>query len=371
MIAANNDKRVAVFAASMRGGGAERSMANLAKGITKRGYQVDLVLARAEGPYLQDLPESIRVVDLNASRVIKSAPALIRYLRRERPDAMISSVDYVNIVALWARRLSGVKTRLVINEQNNLSMHTANAASRREKLMPWLARRYYKWANAIVAVSAGVQEDLADVIRLPLDRIDVIYNPSVSESDVQASANQVVEHPWFQDQQIPVLLAVGRLTAQKDYPTLLRAFARLRSEKLVRLVILGEGEDREMLEALVRDLNMTEDVSLPGFAENPFAYMARASLFVMSSRWEGLPTVLVEALCCGTPVVSTDCPSGPREILRDPRCGRLVPVADVNALSAAIKSALDGELQKPDRASWLPFEMENVTDRYLKVALDL
>ena len=370
MIASQKLQRLAIFVADMGGGGAERSMLNLARGFAKRGHSVDLVLARAEGQFLNDLPDDVRVIDLNASRVIKSLPGLMRYLRREKPDGMVSSVDYVNIVALWARRLSGARTKLVINEQNQLSVLSANSPLRRQRMMPKLARRFYKWANAIIAVSEGVKADLETVLRLPPERIDVIYNPSVDQSQVHAAAKLEVEHPWFQDQQIPTILAAGRLTAQKDYPTLLRAFARVRAEKRARLVILGEGEDRSQLESLVRELGIGEDVSLPGFAGNPFAYMARASLFVMSSRWEGLPTVLVEALCCGAPVVSTDCPSGPREILKDPRCSRLVPVSDVNALSDAIISALDGKLRKPERESWLPFEMDIITDRYLAIMLE-
>ena len=369
MIAPQKPQRLAIFVATMSGGGAERSMLNLARGLSKRGHAVDLVLARAEGPFLEDLPDDVRLIDLKASRVIKSLPGLIRYLRREKPDAMVSSMDYVNIVALWARRLALVKTRLVINEQNQLSVLSANSPRRRQRMMPWLARRFYKWAHAIVAVSEGVKADLETVLRLPPERIDVIYNPSVDQSQVHAATRLDVDHPWFQDQQIPNILAAGRLVAQKDYPTLLRAFAKLRTEKQARLVILGEGEDRSSLESLVRELGIGADVSLPGFAGNPFAYMARASLFVMSSRWEGLPTVLVEALCCGAPVVSTDCPSGPREILIDPRCSRLVPVSDVDALSAAISAALDGQLQKPARESWLPFEMDIVTDRYLEIML--
>jgi glycosyltransferase involved in cell wall biosynthesis len=353
----------------MRGGGAERSMANLARGLAERGHSVDLVLARAEGPYLEKLPNEVRIIDLKASRVVKSMPALMRYMRREKPDALVSSVDYVNLIALWARLLSGAKLRLVINEQNNISTNAVNSPRRRQQLVPWLARRFYKRADAIVAVSEGVKSDLAAVLRLPSERIDVIYNPSVIEQVVRAEARLDVEHPWFQGQQVPTLLAVGRLTAQKDYPTLLRAFAKLRKEKQSRLVILGEGEDRSSLESLTRELGIDEDVSLPGFAGNPFAYMARATVFVMSSRWEGLPTVLVEALCCGVPVVSTDCPSGPREILNDPRCSRLVPVSDVDALYSALSAALDGELQKPDRGSWQPFEMNTITDRYLATML--
>jgi glycosyltransferase involved in cell wall biosynthesis len=166
-----------------------------------------------------------------------------------------------------------------------------------------------------------------------------------------------------------VLIAVGRLQIQKDYPTLLRAFAQVRQKRPVRLLILGEGKERPMLEELIKTLGVEEDVSLPGFVMNPFAYMARASLFVLSSRWEGLPTVLIEAMCCGTPVVSTDCPSGPREILREGQYGQLVPVGEPTALARAIETTLDAKASSPPPESWRPYELDTVVSQYSRLLL--
>jgi len=364
----NSQKRIAIFMPSLFGGGGQRSMLNLAHGIAECGYAVDLVLAQVAGPFLADVRRSVRVVDLRASRALTSLPALVRYLRRERPEAMLSVFGYVNIIALWAWRLAGVRTRLFVNEQNTVSCEAGHASSWRGRLTPRLMKRFYPLAHGIVVVSRGVRDDLAELTHISRDRITVIYNPSVVGADVREKARSPLDHPWFQHGQPPVLLAVGRLQLQKDYPMLIRAFARLRQVRpTVRLVILGEGKQRPLLEALVREQGLEQDVSLPGFVANPYAYMARASLFVLSSRWEGLPTVLIEALCCGTRVVSTDCPSGPREILRDGQHGQLVPVGDAEALARAMDTALASPPSCPASESWRPYELESVVRQYINL----
>jgi glycosyltransferase involved in cell wall biosynthesis len=187
---------------------------------------------------------------------------------------------------------------------------------------------------------------------------------------LRKKAQAPLDHPWFQPGQPPVVLAVGSLTVQKDFPTLIRAVAHVQETRPVRLLILGEGQDRPTLEAQVRKLGLEQSISLPGFVANPYAYMARASVFVLSSRWEGLPTVLMEALFCGAPVVATDCPSGPREILRGGQYGRLVPVGEVTALADAIQATLDDKTARPPRESWQPFELESVVNQYIKVLLE-
>jgi glycosyltransferase involved in cell wall biosynthesis len=330
---------------------------------------VDLVLAQKEGAFVDEVRDPVRIVDLKASRVLTSLPSLVRYLRREQPDAMLSVFGYVNIIALLAWRLAGVRTRLFVNEQNTVSFEAGNASSWRGRLTPRLMRRFYPWANGIVVVSGGVREDMAQLINIARERITVIYNPSVVRAEVLEKAQTPLDHPWFKTDQPPVLVAVGRLQMQKDYPTLLRAFARVRQNRPVRLLILGEGKERPMLEALIKELGLEEDVGLPGFVMNPYAYMARASLFVLSSRWEGLPTVLIEALCCGTPAVSTDCPSGPREILKDGQYGQLVPVGEADALARAIETTLADKTPGPPSESWQPYELEAVVSQYTNLLL--
>ncbi len=217
----DRQKRVAIFMPSLFGGGGQRSMLNLAHGIVEAGYEVDLVLAQLEGPFLTEVRKSVRVVDLKASRALTSLPALVRYLRTEEPEAMLSVFGYVNIIASWAWRLAGVHTRLILNEQNTVSLESGNASRWRARLVPWLMKRFYPWADGIVVVSHGVRDDMARFTKIPRQRITVIYNPSVVAAEVSEKAQASLDHPWFQPDQPPVVVAVGRLEMQKDYPTLL------------------------------------------------------------------------------------------------------------------------------------------------------
>jgi glycosyltransferase involved in cell wall biosynthesis len=363
------DDRIAIFVPSLAGGGAERAMLNLAHGFAERGWAVDLVLARATGPYLGEVRDTVRIVDLKAKRVLTSLPALASYLRREQPDGLISVLDYANVVALWARRLAGTRGRVLVNEQNTLSHSARNSARRRQKLMPHLVKRFYPWADYVVGNSQGVADDLIRVTGLPGERVHILYNPVVTP-ELREKVQAPLIHPWFQDGQPSVVLAAGRLTRQKDFATLIRAFARVRQARPARLVILGEGPDRPALEELVHRLDLEDDVALPGFVENPYAYMSRAALYVLSSRWEGLPTVLIEALYCGPPVVATDCPSGPREILAGGRYGSLVPVENATALAEAMDAGLAGKTPRPTPESWQPYSLDVVIGAYLDLLLD-
>lgn len=362
-------KRFAIFLPDMIGAGAQRVMLNLANGMAARNFAIDLVLVQAKGPYLEHVSKSVRIVDLKAPRVLASLPALVHYLRHERPWAMLSGLGSANCVALWARQLAGSNTRLVISEHNTLSIHAERPPNWRARQMPRLARYFYSWADAIIAVSKGVAEDLAAVARIPRQRIQVIYNPVITP-EMRAKAALPLVHAWFQPDQPPVILGIGRLTQQKDFATLIEAFALVRSTRRVRLVILGDGEERQRLEALVQQLEIDHDVWMPGFVENPYAFMTQTDLFVLSSKWEGLPTVLIEALYCGSKLVATDCPSGPREILANGKYGKLVPVGDTAALAQAIEHTLLSEAPKPCSESWSAFELETVLDQYLQVLLD-
>ncbi|MBI3992233.1 MAG: glycosyltransferase [Candidatus Lambdaproteobacteria bacterium] len=356
--------KVAIFLPSLRGGGAERIMVTLANAFAGKGLRVDLVVAKAEGPYLKDVVPSVRVVDLGSSRVLTSLPRLARYLRRERPQVMLSAMSHANVVAIVARCLSRAPTRVVVSERAHLSDILAHDPSLRGRAMASLMRWTYPLAEGAVAVSQGVADDLAATIGLPRERIRVVYNP-IDAVRMAALAAEPLRHPWFEPGEPPVMLGIGRLTAQKDFTTLIRAFARLRTKRAARLMILGEGELRQELEALVAAMHVSGDVLLPGFVDNPYAYLRRARLFVLSSGWEGLPGALFEAMACGTPVVSTDCPSGPAEILENGRWGRLVPVGDVGALAQAMAEALD-ECSPPDVvARAREFSVERAVEGYL------
>jgi glycosyltransferase involved in cell wall biosynthesis len=360
---------IALFTATMGGGGAERAMVRLATGLAERGYATDLVLARDDddASYAAELSERVRVIRLGVRHALVGTSPLARYLRREQPQALLAALNYINVIALVAARLARTGTRVVVVEHNTLSVQNGSSSQWRERLLPALIRRTYPWADAIVAVSDGVADDLARTAALTRERITSINNP-VIVPDMTRMAREPCAHPWLRPgHAVPVALAVGRLTRQKGFDTLIRAFAEVRRRRDARLLILGEGPERGRLDTLVADLSLARDVQLAGWVDNVYAYLARADAFVLSSRWEGLPTVLIEALFCGVPVVATDCPSGPREILDNGRLGRLVPVGDATALAAALDDVYDGKVARAAPESWRRFDERVVVDRYLDV----
>ncbi|HUR96229.1 MAG TPA: glycosyltransferase [Gemmatimonadales bacterium] len=357
---------IAFFLPSLCGGGAERVVMNLASGMAQRGVSVDLVLAAAEGPLLGQVPAAVRLIDLGGHRVLRSFGPLTRYLRHERPRVLISSMSHANLVAVWAARLAGGTVPVVATVHNTMSQSAREQGRVARALWPVLLRLFYPWASSVVAVSHGAAEDLARTARLPRERVRVIYNPVIDPAVVAASVTPP-DHPWFVPGQPPVILGAGRLTEQKDFESLIRGFAEVARCRSARLLILGEGERRASLEALVQELGLAEHVQLPGFRDNVMAYMAASEVFVLSSRWEGLPTVLIEAMAAGTRVVATDCPSGPREILQDGRLGILVPVADPPALASAILRALEAPEATVPSDALTPFTSGAAIDHYLSL----
>lgn len=365
-----SSRRIALFLPSLAGGGAERAAINLAAGFVARGYAVDLVLARVEGAYLGQVHPNVRIVDLGASRPLTAVPALSRYLKKERPVALLSIMTNANIAALMAVQIARSSTHCVVCEQCTLSVDLASSSWANQIIVPRLLRYFYPRAHRVVAISRGVADDLALAIGLKRGSIAVIYNPIVSSEFVQLS-REVVNHRWFQDGGPPVIVGVGRLTRQKDFGTLIRAFSHLRARTPARLIILGEGGDRADLEQLCRSLRVSDDVDLPGFVASPQAFLSRAALFVLSSRWEGLANVVVEALAAGAPVVSTDCPSGPNEILDGGKYGQLVPVEDPEAMAEAMIRVMTGEFVAADpRERVGMFDVDAIVDRYLELLVD-
>lgn len=330
-------RRVACFISDLADGGAQRAVVKLVGGMHARGLAVDVVLVNNEGTHLRHIDAGARIVDLASNRVAKAVVPLARYLRRETPSALVSFLSHANVAAVAARALARVELRLVLVEQNTVS--AVRSDLRRDALLPALVRRTYPRADAVVGVSSGVTQDLISRLGVPAHKVSVIYNPVVDQKLLDA-ASAPVNHAWLEDDSERVFVASGRLTQQKDFPTLINAFRLLKSKVPARLIILGEGEDRARLESLISASGLSGDVDLHGFVENPYAYLSRADAFVLSSRWEGLPTVLIEALACGCPVVATDCPSGPREILQGGEYGTLVPVGDAAALCEAMAQVL-------------------------------
>jgi len=338
---ATESLHVALFCPDMSVGGAEKMFRRLAVAFAQAGMRVDLVLAITGGPNAQGLPPAVRLVYLHSRRLLSSVGPLVRYLNQARPDILVSTLTHANIPAIWARALAKHKPQLIVREANTLSVDSSRSALVfRNHSIPVLARLFYPCADTVVAVSKGVARDLVDNVGIPRSVVRVVYNPTF-DSEILSLMDEPVNHPWFGDEGPPVLLSAGRLTLQKRFDILIQAVSIARRHRPLRAVILGEGEERNRLESLVRELGLCECISLPGLDENPYAYMARARLYVMSSDWEGFPNALVEAMACGLPVVATDCPSGPREILETESLGpgpygTLVPVDNPEKLAEAI-----------------------------------
>ena len=335
-----NPPRLAVLASFSGSGGVEHMLVNLIAGFVAAGREVDLLLIRDRGPHLAGLPEAVNRIPLGSNHSLLAIPALARYLRQVRPRALLAAKDRAGRAAVLARALAGVDTRLVLRLGTNLSASLAGRSALRRAWRYWPIRRLYPRIDRIVAVSAGVAADTATIAGLPREAISVIRNPVITP-DLRQRAAAPCPHPWFQGKGPPVLLGAGRLQRQKDFPTLIRAFARVRQARPCRLVIIGEGQERPALRALIAQLGLADQVDLPGFQVHPLPFLARANLFVLSSAWEGSPNVLTEAMALGTPVVATDCPSGPAELLDGGRIAPLVPVGDPEALAAAILATLD------------------------------
>ena len=370
---------IAFFLENLGGGGRQKVLLIIAGELAARGHRVEVLVCKAEGPMLDQLPAGIELTTLDRaplplarlyalradpaglsalfrpvlvthrpSETLAWLPGLVKYLRGAKPDALLTGTPYMNVEAWLACRMADSGCRLVLTEHNDLSQGHPLGSGFHARYLPALCHRAYLEADAIVTVSRGLATELAERTRIPEDRITVIYNPVVTPDLVQKSL-EPLDHPWFAPELPPVILGAGRLGRAKDFLTLVSAFARVRKLRPVRLVILGAGKGKkdkpDKRETEIRELadrlGVSGDMDLQGFVANPFPFMKQAAVFAVSSRYEGFCNVIVEAMACGTPVVSTDCPSGPSEILQNGQYGPLVPVGDDAALADAIIRLLD------------------------------
>lgn len=365
-----NINKIALYLPNLCGGGAERVMLLLANQLADMGEKVDLVLVKSEGIFLDKVSMKVNVIDLKARNFLFSIFSLIRYLKAEKPQIILSAIEKANLIAIWANRFCRSRSKNIASCHNNLSNHYASAIHLKRIMCP-LIKKFYPYADRIVAVSQGVADDLIQNFHINPNKIRVIYNPIVN-ADLILKAQEDIQHSWFENNDAPIILGVGRLTKQKDFPTLIRAFSLILQQIPAKLIILGEGEDRGRLEYLIKELKLENDVSLLGFVENPYAYMQRSDVFVLSSRWEGFGNVLVEAMACGCPVVSTNCPSGPAEILGNGEYGILVPVGDVEKMAKSIIKILTNkelreELSNKALKRAKEFHVEKAVEKYLQI----
>ena len=400
--------RISFLLDNLTGGGAEKVILNLAHGFAKLGYQVDILVCKVEGVLCNSIPAGVNLVPLkpvsslrgllcalradlfggrnilaamvNSRKVPKGfrfVPAIAEHLKTGQPDILMSALPKSNINAVLAKYFAGVSTRVVVGAHINISTQCAegqrHGKTRLRHLRP-VMKRCYQRAHAVVAVSRGVEKDTVQYLGLDPGRVRTIYNP-IKAAEMEALGQEPVDHPWFGKGEVSVVLGVGRFVDQKDFPLLLRAFARVRQQRKVRLMLLGGDEDsgeqrdnRRKLMRLADELGIHDDFAMPGFKVNPYPYLRESAVFVLSSRYEGFGNVLVEAMLTGCSVVSTDCPSGPAEILRNGEFGRLVPVNDEAGLAEAICQTLDKPHNKDVlRARGRVFSVERAVESYRQV----
>ncbi len=359
---------IAFFIPDLTVGGAEQVTVNIANGLARRGYNVDLLLSRFEGELRSQLVSGVTVRTLPPARtpvigVLAHAPAIVRYVRRHSPDALIPHLEHPSVVCLATDRAAGLDTAVIPTH------HSAFGASADETTKDMVVRRLvpslYPRSDRIIAVSEGVAASIVEQTAVSRDDVSVLHNPVELET-VRSMAGEPVQHEWIEDEETPVILFVGRHAEQKGLKTWLQAFEKVADRHpSVRAVLAGTGPQRAEIQEFSNTLGIADRVSMPGYVDNPYRYMKKASTFLLTSEYEGLPTVLIEALACGCQVVATDCVSGPREILSDGEHGRLAPVGDSDAIARAVdKSLSDPVPPETLRARANDFSPDAVMDEY-------
>jgi glycosyltransferase involved in cell wall biosynthesis len=361
-----SNRRIAFFVPSLGIGGAERVTVTLANGLAERGYTVDLVVVEG-GPLASDVAGEVRLVELDGSRrplvgIGGCVLSIRRYITHHEPAILFSAMTFVNVLTVLATYRSKAETAVVATEHDTFGMNPTVKG----RIVEAAATPAYRAADHVVAVSRGVADSVRRQTGVDDSCVSVLYNP-VEVAEIQRESREPVDHPWLDDDSLDVVLSVGRLESQKDQATLVRAFATVHERRPeTRLLLTGTGSREAALVDLAASLGISDVVSLPGYVDNVYGYMRRADVFALSSRHEGLPTVLIEALACGCPVVSTDCPSGPREILDDGTYGRLVPVGDPASLADGVVDSLKDSTD-PDalRSRANDFAADAAVDEYI------
>lgn len=356
---------ISLLLPDLRGGGVERVRILLAQEFLARGYKVDFVLLRCQGDLVGSVPRGARVVDLGVHRLRYLPKPLIAYLRKERPRALLAAMWPVTSLAAISCYLAGSQTRVVISEHTTLSRAYATYGRLYLLGMKFCLAATYRLADERVGVSAGVVADLASLAAIAPERFKIVHNPVYLSQDQPIL--EEAERVWGTSGGKRIL-TVSNLKPAKNHALLIRAFARLLRSIDATLMLIGDGPLREELKRLARAEGVANRVVMPGFISDPKPFYLTADLFVLSSQYEGFGNVIVEALSCGLPVVSTDCPGGPAEILDHGRFGRLVPIDDVDALANAMAEALttptDRELLRQRAADFSP---DKVAEKYLQL----
>lgn len=342
----------------------------LANWLSEQGEKVDLLVFENVGEFKQKPLSNVNVVVLGGDRARKALPGLIFYLWNAKPWILYTAMNHVNLLGLIGKLASPFRLRVVISERVHLSSALKTQTSKMRRISGLLTVILYRFAEGIVAVSQEVADDLRINWVTNRSTIHVVYNPTVTR-EMEAQASEPTNHKWFHvdktKEKIPVIVTAGRLSVQKDFPTLFHAMSRISKTRQIRCIILGEGEERPALVNLVADLGLSEFVDFAGFLDNPFAFFSKSDCFVLASKLEGLPNVAIEALASGAHVVATDVPGGLSEIFSDGKMGHLVPAGDPSALARAIIDAIDGKCEHDVRWALANFSYETQLQRYYDI----
>jgi glycosyltransferase involved in cell wall biosynthesis len=357
-------KKISIVLPHLQGGGVQRMRIHLANEFINKGFKVEFILFQECGELLDLVPNDAKIFDLNSDRLIKGLFPLVKYLNKQKPDAVLAAMWPLTVITILACFLCKTRPRVIISDHSTLSESSLYRKGINSFLIRITMILTYPFADQIIGVSDGVVEDLRKLTGLSLPQASTIYNPAAPSKETVNNYKRNAN--LWKNKKVKKIIAIGRLKPAKDYPTLIRAFDVVRRSINAELLILGKGPERKEIELLINELNLKEYVHLPGFKKHQFAYLKGADLFVLSSAWEGFGNVIVESLACGIPVVSTDCKSGPAEILQYGKYGRLVPVGDHKTLAYAILEELDKE-HDPEilkqRAS--DFTVDKIAAQYL------
>jgi glycosyltransferase involved in cell wall biosynthesis len=367
-------QRISIYTPLLTGRGSSRTVLQLARGFINREFNVDLVLANAEGELKGEIPSEVRVINFDIDTqypiTLTALPKMVEYLRFDPPPVLISTTGGANVVPLIADRLVGADTHIIAKGGVESKRERIKNGNWRGLFMSILVGWTYRWADKVVMGEQNSADKFLQTAPEIRDRLHIIHQPVITD-EILSKSHEPIEHQQFDSDEVPVVLAVQRLEEPKDTETLIRAFSRLRNQRDVRLVILGEGDKRPELESLITELELEESVSMPGFVNNPYKYMRNSDLFVLSSKKETLPNALIEAMACGCPVVATDSPpGGVSEILEGEKWGELVPVSSPDAMAAAMQRELCNRVEGiEDRANH--YSLDRTIDLYLEAIEDI
>lgn len=361
----NQPEKITFFLASLEGGGIQKATMRLIQEFIKKNIQVELVAVNAKGRIRNEIPEGCSVIDLKCSKTRYAFFRLIRYLFSEKPLIAISSQTHLNVLIIVARLLTGYPKHLIVREHITFNTEIATDKKIQERVRPWMIRSFYPFASRFVTVSADSARSIHKYAEYKKE-IRVIQN-GLNINSIHSMSNRPSMHPWLSDHKnIKTIVGMGRLSPQKNFFDLLRAFSLLENKQDYRLVILGEGLELEKLKKASADLYIQDCVDFPGFVENPYPILARADVFVLSSKWEGFANVIIEALACGVPIVATNCPGGPSDILTDKPFARIVPISDPSAMSNAIEEMLTIQKNKEEIIEHArTYDIQEIAQQYI------